>query len=68
MTKSTKIELTDEDAMLFMKFQQYYDVIGYLIGFMESTGMYNIKNSSITIDIDKDGIVQHTSITRHFRK
>jgi len=64
----TKIELTDEDALLFIKFQQHYDTVGYIIGFMESTGILNVKNSSITMDIDKDGIIQHTSITRHFRK
>lgn len=62
------IELTEEEALLFAKFREHQEVIGYLLGYMESIHVYDLKNMSLTMDIDNNGIVQHTSITRHFRK
>jgi len=64
----TKVELTDEDALLFIEFQKHYEMIGYIIGYMNSIGVSDMKNMNITLDIDNNGIVQHTSFTRHFRK
>jgi hypothetical protein len=61
------IQLSEEDALLFTKFQQHHETIGYLLGYMESLKLIDLRNMSVTMDIDNIGIVQHTSITRHFR-
>jgi len=65
--KTIKVELTEDEQHLFIEFRRRADVIAYLVGYMESIGVFDLANASITLDIDKDGIVQHTSITKHFR-
>lgn len=64
---TTVIELTDEEAKLFIEFQKHHEMIAYLLGFMDSLNVSNLKNMSITMDIDNLGVVAHTSLTRHFR-
>lgn len=66
--KTTKVELTEQEAHLFREFMKRYEVIGYLVGYMESFGMFDMRNANISIDIDNDGIIQHTSVSRHYRK
>lgn len=66
--KTISVELTEEQQYLFLEFMKRADVIGHIIGFMDSAGLFDMKNASITLDIDKDGIIQHTTITRHFRR
>lgn len=66
--KNIKVELTEEDAYLFKEFMKRIDVIGYIIGYMDATGVSELRNASITMDIDNNGIIQHTSITKHFRR
>lgn len=63
-----KVELTDEEAYLFREFQKRYEFIGYLVGYMDSIKAFDLRNMSIEMDIDQNGIVQHTSFTRHYRK
>lgn len=61
------VEMTTEDALLFTKFRQHQEAVGYILGYMESLKLVDLRNMSITMDIDSNGIVQHTAITRHFR-
>lgn len=64
----TKIELTDEEALLFLQFQKNYEVIGYILGYMDSLKTYDLRNMSITMDIDNTGTIRHCSFTKHFRQ
>jgi len=65
--KAVLIELSPADAFLFSEFQKRYEVLANLIGYMDAVKIFDLKNMSIQIDIDKNGIASHTSITRHFR-
>ncbi len=64
----TVIELTDDEARLFIEFRKRQEFIGHLVGYMESLNVFDLKNTSVTLDIDNIGIVSHMSVTRHFRK
>lgn len=64
----TTISLSDEDAVLFIAFQKRYEVIAPLVGYMDSLNLIDLKNMSIVLDIDPQGVVGHMAITRHFRK
>lgn len=66
--KPTTIHLNSEDAFLFREFQRHYQLIGYFVGYLESMGTDRIQNSKIELDIDNMGIINHASITKHFRK
>lgn len=68
MDKPTTIHLNSEDALLFREFQRHYQLIGYFTGYLASMGTDRIQNSQITLDIDNAGIINHASITKHFRK
>jgi hypothetical protein len=47
----TKIELTNEDAVLFQEFQEHYQkIVGLLKG-----DLMTIKNGTIIMDFDSDG-------------
>jgi hypothetical protein len=67
-SKTTTIHLTSDDAELFKKFMQHYDLIAYFVGYLEVMGTDRITNSQIVLDIDSDGIITHTAITKHFRR
>lgn len=62
----TMVELDDTEALLFIEFRKHIDIIGYLVGYLQSFS--DINNCNVSLDIDKDGIIQHTAITKHFRK
>lgn len=62
------VELTNEEALMFRKFQEYHEPIGYFLGYMESLKLVDLRNMSIQMDIDNNGVIAHTSITRHYRK
>lgn len=49
--KTTNIELTDDDAVLFAQFQKRYS----FVALMESLKVFDIRNGSITIHFDKYG-------------
>jgi len=63
-----KIELTDEEILLLRSMQKHMDVIGYMTGYLDTLNIYDLKNCQIVMDVDENGIVRHTSITKHFRK
>lgn len=67
MDKNITVNLSQEEAFLFAEFQKRYEVIAQLVGYMETVRIFDLKNMSIQIDIDSNGIVKHTAITRHFR-
>lgn len=64
----TTLILTDEEIELFKNLQKHHEVIGYLIGYMESLKLTDLKNVNIQLDIDDKGIVGHMSITKHYRR
>lgn len=64
----TTLQLTDEEAKLFMEFQKRHEVIGYVVGYMESLNMFDLKNMEITLNMDNEGIIKHMSLCRHYRK
>ncbi len=49
----TKIELTKEDAKLFIKFRQYQDEFQILV----DAGFFQFKKGSAIIDRNKDGVL-----------
>lgn len=64
----TKIELTDEEALLFVQFQKHHEIVAYIVGYLESMKMVDLKNASVQMDIDPNGIITHCAITKHFRR
>lgn len=69
MANDTKIlvELSPTDALLFAEFQKRYEVVAPLVGYMDAIKVFDLRNMSLQFDIDKAGVISHTSITRHFR-
>lgn len=65
--KKVILELSPEDAFLFSKFQQRYELIAPIVGYMDALGLLQLKNMMIQIDLDKSGRISHTSITQHYR-
>lgn len=61
------VYLTEDEAKLFVEFQKRYQVIAHLIGYMDSINIFELKNSSIQLDIDTTGKVSHTAVTKHYR-
>lgn len=66
--QKTPVYLSPDEALLFVEFQRRYQTIASIIGNMEGMGLINLKNSSLTLDFDMNGVIQHSSITSHFRK
>lgn len=62
------VQLTEEEALAFTLFRKHQEAVGYIVGYMESLNIVDLRNMSITMDIDGNGVIGHTSITRHFRK
>lgn len=61
------VDLSDEEAMLFLKFQEHYQVIAPIMGYMSSLKLMDISNTHIGLDIDAYGKIKHMEITKHFR-
>lgn len=61
------VYLSEDDAKLFMAFQQNYQTVAHLLGCMDGLNLKDLKNVSVNMDIDKDGKLAHTAITRHYR-
>lgn len=66
--QKTPIYLSSDEAMLFMAFQKNYQVIANIIGSMDALRVNNITNSTLTMDFDREGLIAHSSITKHYRK
>lgn len=62
MTK-TEIQLTEEDAKAFIKFQKHYALIMAL----DDLGAFEVLNGSVEIHFDDHGRVGLINIHRHFR-
>lgn len=62
-----KIELAQDEAVLFRIFQRDHAIIAPICGYMESLSVMDISNSQLILDIDQNGLVKHMSITKHFR-
>lgn len=58
-----KVELNNEDALLFVKFQKRHA----FIKLMESMGAFDIKSGSLTIHFDQYGGIGSVDVNRHFR-
>lgn len=58
-----KIELTEEDALLFRRFRQYQDSFDTLLG----NGVFGMANGSATIHFDKDGKVSLIDVHTYIR-
>ena len=67
MNNYVTIELSEDQAKLFLEFQKRHEAISYLLGYMESVNVFNLKDMHIELDIGHTGMVEHMSITRHYR-
>lgn len=64
----TAVYLDPDEAMLFVAFQKNYRTVAHILGSIDALGLNSISNASLTMDFDRDGIISHTSITKHYRK
>lgn len=62
------VQMTEEDAQAFLKFREYQEIIGYMVGHLDSLAIKDMRNSQIILDVDSLGIISHVAITKHFRK
>lgn len=53
-----KIELSEQDARLFMEFQKNYDTFSTLV----QSGAFNIRNGSAVINFDKEGVIREINL------
>lgn len=56
---NTTVELTKEDALLFVEFQKRHA----LFALLESLGAFAIRNGSVTINFDSMGAI--SSVNKH---
>ncbi len=61
------VYMTVDEASLFVEFKKNYKVIAYILGFMNTMNINDMKETNVSLDIDKNGSVGHASITKHFR-
>ena len=62
------VYLSTDEAKLFLAFQKNYHTIAQVLGVMDSLGVKNMANGSLTLDFNSEGMIQHSSITKHYRK
>ena len=67
LESSVPVYLTPDEARLFIAFKKDYKVIAYILGFMESMNISDMKETNIVLDVDKVGNISHAAITKHFR-
>lgn len=60
---STTVELSKEDALLFIEFQKRYA----FVAMMESLGVFDIRNGSVTINFDSRGAISTVVKNEVFR-
>lgn len=61
------IELTEDEQRLFLEFRRRINVIAPIIGYLDSFNRFDLCNTNISLDLDKEGIIKHTVITKHYR-
>ncbi len=66
--EKTPVFLSPDEAQLFVAFQKNYQLIANILGNMDSLGLSNLRNASMVLDFDMNGVIQHSSITKHYRK
>lgn len=54
----TTIELSEQDALLFMQFQKHYGTFSTLL----QSGALNIRNGNAVINFDKDGVLREINL------
>lgn len=63
MDNLTMIQLTPEDAALFIQFQKRYA----FMNLMESLGAFKIKSGYVTVHFDNMGEVGSIDVQQHYR-
>jgi Holliday junction resolvase len=64
---NTPVYLTPDEVLLFIEFKRNYKIVAYILGFMESLHLEDMRETNVVLDIDKTGIISHAAITKHFR-
>lgn len=59
----TTIELTVEEALLFVTFQKHHA----LVAFLESINAFDLKSGSVTIHFDAIGRISTAEKVQHYR-
>lgn len=59
--------LTSEELLMLKKFQEYQEPLVFLIGFMDALKIRDLKDMQITMDIDHQGVIKHTTALQHSR-
>lgn len=59
----TTIELTPEDAVLFVQFQKRFTFMKLL----ESVGAFDLKPGTLTVSFDNFGQIRSVDVQRHFK-
>lgn len=62
------VELTEDDAKLFIEFQKHYTLIGYVLGVMSGLNLTELKTCELTMHFNASGAVTNAQITKHFRE
>lgn len=62
------IYLSEDEARLFVTFQKNYQVVARIIGSMDALNLTEIKNASLLMDFDQNGTINHSAITKHYRR
>ncbi len=60
------VELGPDEALLFIEFKRSYDVVGQLLGYLNTLKISDMRNTNLVLDIDSGGKVSHTTITKHY--
>ena len=63
MTDLIKLELTEEEAKLFVRFQKHYA----LVKLLEELGAFDVKNGSVEIHFDSFGGIGSVDKRQHYR-
>ena len=62
------IDLTEEDAKLFILFQQHYNLVAYLLGAMDKLKLQDLNMCNVQLDYNAHGLIEHSAITKHYKK
>lgn len=65
--QTVPVYLSEDDFKLFSMFQERYQVIAHLLGCMDGLNLDKLNNVSVIMDIDTNGKLAHTAITKHYR-
>lgn len=60
--KRIAVEMTEEDAILFVKFRKFQGTFNLLV----SSGVADIKNGSMTLHFDGNGNVKNVQVIQNY--